>query len=973
MSFRILQQLRQSYLVYGRVSSRLNSLEVNNYLSQATTALGISTIVLGVKNADLKTQLEEKTTTASEVNKTTSIVTTTTTKIPTTTTTTTTTSTTTATTTTTTTEAPPDMSKYRLPGNAIPTIYDLYLYPDLKTGLFKGKVTAQTDIVATTNEVIMHNNKLNVNQVLIYDQPGTFELDQKYELLTVRKLDGSQFLKGSSVNITVDFDGDMKNRIVGLYKSSYTNPAGEQRNMATSKFEPTYARQAFPCFDEPNLKAKYKVHLLKPNDPEYIALSNNPQDSEEIVPEGVMVHFNETVPMSTYLSCFIVSDFKYTNTTFQNGGQDIPFRVYASPHQLEKTTYAGEVGKKVIEYYITYFAIPYPLPKLDMVAIPDFVSGAMEHWGLVTYRETALLYNNKTHSASNKQRVAEVVAHELAHSWFGNLVTMDWWNNLWLNEGFATYIAAKGIHAITPEWQMMDQFLINTLHSILSLDATQGSHPIIQTVETPDQITEVFDSVSYNKGASVLRMLETVVTPATFQKGVTNYLKKHEYGNAVTQDLWDEIQAVVGDTLNVTEFMNTFTVQMGYPILEAKVEGNTYTFTQKRFLKDYDTARTQKSSPLNYKWSVPVKFITDLGESDKIYWFNYKSDRLVIDKPANAKWIKFNPSQIGYYRVNYAENDWKTLTENIESLSIADRTHLLEESFSIAQSGDLSYEIPLTMTKYLTKETNYIPWGVASSQLQQIAKYLQNSRLDSGFKNYVVTLLKPAYDNLTWDDSDDSEGHLEKLARVVILNLACVMDYDEALNEAKSIFGQWIDDNSFEISPNLRSIVYKFGMVTADEVTWNKVFEIFANETDANEKLKLMNGLANVRNPSLLTKLIDLAKDETYVRSQDYFTLLQYISSNPVGTPIVWDYVRENWPYLVERFTLNDRYLGRLIPAITNRFSTNLKVDEMKSFFAKYPEAGAGAAARQQALETVANNIKWLEKYKTVVENWITV
>nr|XP_015839725.1 PREDICTED: glutamyl aminopeptidase [Tribolium castaneum] len=847
----------------------------------------------------------------------------------------------------------------RLPRNTFPISYDVVLKPDLETGTFTGTVNITVNVTAVRNDLIVNSKNLNIEAVHLMRDWKSVEIDNVEENVVdeVLIVESEEILYPGIYNLYFKYNGSMLNKMVGLYRSRrIDNNTGLTRNMATSKFEPTYARQAFPCFDEPNLKAKYKVHLLKPNDPEYIALSNNPQDSEEIVPEGVMVHFNETVPMSTYLSCFIVSDFKYTNTTFQNGGQDIPFRVYASPHQLEKTTYAGEVGKKVIEYYITYFAIPYPLPKLDMVAIPDFVSGAMEHWGLVTYRETALLYNNKTHSASNKQRVAEVVAHELAHSWFGNLVTMDWWNNLWLNEGFATYIAAKGIHAITPEWQMMDQFLINTLHSILSLDATQGSHPIIQTVETPDQITEVFDSVSYNKGASVLRMLETVVTPATFQKGVTNYLKKHEYGNAVTQDLWDEIQAVVGDTLNVTEFMNTVMIAV-FKIL----------------FYDYDPARTQKSSPLNYKWSVPVKFITDLGESDKIYWFNYKSDRLVIDKPANAKWIKFNPSQIGYYRVNYAENDWKTLTENIESLSIADRTHLLEESFSIAQSGDLSYEIPLTMTKYLTKETNYIPWGVASSQLQQIAKYLQNSRLDSGFKNYVVTLLKPAYDNLTWDDSDDSEGHLEKLARVVILNLACVMDYDEALNEAKSIFGQWIDDNSFEISPNLRSIVYKFGMVTADEVTWNKVFEIFANETDANEKLKLMNGLANVRNPSLLTKLIDLAKDETYVRSQDYFTLLQYISSNPVGTPIVWDYVRENWPYLVERFTLNDRYLGRLIPAITNRFSTNLKVDEMKSFFAKYPEAGAGAAARQQALETVANNIKWLEKYKTVVENWITV
>jgi glutamyl aminopeptidase len=919
----------------------------------ATAGFGLSTIVLGVNNADLRSQLDV---------------------IPTTTTTPTTTTATPPSTTEepTVTENPEDMSKYRLPTSAVPAKYDLYLFPDLVYGLFRGKVTAQTNIRETTNEIVMHSNQLNINEVFVNENLGSFEVDQQYELLTVRKTDGSEFSQGSVVNITVDFDGDMKNRIVGLYTSSYTNAVGDVRYMATSKFEPTYARQAYPCFDEPNLKATYKVHLLKPKDSEYIALSNYPQEpDEEEVPEGVMVHFDETVAMSTYLSCFIVSDFKHTATSFDNGGTDVPFRVYASSDQLDKTNYAGTVGKLSIEYYIKYFNIPYPLPKLDMVAIPDFVSGAMEHWGLVTYRETALLYDPKTHSVSNKQRVAEVVAHELAHSWFGNLVTMDWWNNLWLNEGFATYIAVKGVSAAEPSWQMLDQFLTSTLHSILSLDATQASHPIIQTVQTPDQITEVFDSVSYNKGASVLRMLESVVNADNFQNGVTNYLKEHQYGNAITQDLWDEIQKVVGDKLNITEFMDTFTVQMGYPILDATVDGNKYTFRQKRFLKDYESAATQKRSPLNYKWNVPVTYITDLGPSDQIHWFKYDQDELVVEKPAGAKWIKFNPNQIGYYRVNYVEDDWNTLSQNIKDLSVADKAHLLEESFSIAESGELTYKIPLSLTKYLVDETNYVPWSVASSKLTQIANYMETSQYHSEFKTYIINLLKPAYDELTWDDTDANEEDMKKLARVTILSLACALDYNDALEQARTQFNDWISDTSLDISPNLRSIIYRYGMVTADESTWNKLFEVFAQESDANEKLKLMNGLANIRIPSLLIKLIELAKDEMYVRSQDYFTLLQYISANPVGRPIVWDYVRENWSYLVDRFTLNDRYLGRLIPSITGRFSTDLKVDEMQYFFAKYPEAGAGESARRQALEAVTNNIKWLNKHKKEVEDWI--
>jgi glutamyl aminopeptidase len=865
----------------------------------------------------------------------------------------------------------------RLPNDTKPLHYDVILKPDLESGSFQGAINITVNVTSNRKDIILHSKNLTIDTVQLthFNDSKVFHIENvqenaNEEVLLITPQGG---IPPGVYNLHLKYNGSMLDKIVGLYRSKrLDNDTGTTRYMATSKFEPTYARQAYPCFDEPNLKATYKVHLLKPKDSEYIALSNYPQEpDEEEVPEGVMVHFDETVAMSTYLSCFIVSDFKHTATSFDNGGTDVPFRVYASSDQLDKTNYAGTVGKLSIEYYIKYFNIPYPLPKLDMVAIPDFVSGAMEHWGLVTYRETALLYDPKTHSVSNKQRVAEVVAHELAHSWFGNLVTMDWWNNLWLNEGFATYIAVKGVSAAEPSWQMLDQFLTSTLHSILSLDATQASHPIIQTVQTPDQITEVFDSVSYNKGASVLRMLESVVNPDNFQNGVTNYLKEHQYGNAITQDLWDEIQKVVGDKLNITEFMDTFTVQMGYPILDATVDGNKYTFRQKRFLKDYESATTQKRSPLNYKWNVPVTYITDLGPSDQIHWFKYDQDELVVEKPAGAKWIKFNPNQIGYYRVNYVEDDWNTLSQNIKDLSVADKAHLLEESFSIAESGELTYKIPLSLTKYLVDETNYVPWSVASSKLTQIANYMETSQYHSEFKTYIINLLKPAYDELTWDDTDANEEDMKKLARVAILSLACALDYNDALEQAKTQFNDWISDTSLDISPNLRSIIYRYGMVTADESTWNKLFEVFAQESDANEKLKLMNGLANIRIPSLLIKLIELAKDEMYVRSQDYFTLLQYISANPVGRPIVWDYVRENWSYLVDRFTLNDRYLGRLIPSITGRFSTDLKVDEMQYFFAKYPEAGAGESARRQALEAVTNNIKWLNKHKKEVEDWI--
>ncbi|XP_023019107.2 aminopeptidase A isoform X1 [Leptinotarsa decemlineata] len=905
---------------------------------QATAAFGISTIALGVENANLRTEVEDLKTTTSLPS----------------------------------TSTPDKMSKYRLPTAVRPLVYDLFLYPNLTTGLFTGKVKVDVQVLSNTDRIILNSNSLTINKVQIDSVVGSYCLDPTHELLTISKADEAGFKIGNAT-IEIDFSGDMKNRIVGLYTSSYKSASGENRQIATSKFEPTYARQAYPCFDEPNLKAKYKVHLLKPKDSSYIALSNYPvSKTEDYDDNHQLVSFDETVSMSTYLSCFIVSDFTHTETAFENNGKMIPLKVYASPQNLAKTTYAGQVGKKVIEFYIDYFKIPYPLPKLDMVAIPDFVSGAMEHWGLVTYRETALLYTNTTHSTANKQRVATVVAHELAHSWFGNLVTMDWWNDLWLNEGFASYIEYKGVNAAEPTWGMLDQFLVGDLHTVLNLDATLSSHPIVQTVLTPDQISEIFDTISYNKGASILRMLESTVGEANFQEGVKNYLNKFAYSNAVTKDFLTEIQNVVGNKLNVAELMDTFTVQMGYPILTATVSGDNYTFTQKRFLKDPKAEYNESETTYKYKWTVPVTYVTDLGKSTELSLLKHSDEELTITKPKEAKWIKFNHDQVGYYRVNYPLTQWNELISNYHSLNTADRTHLLEESFSIAEADQLSYEIPLNLTKNLEKETDYTPWSVASTKLKVILRYLRgsDSKQETAFKKYIGKICTPAYENFTWNEDND-DGHLKRLARIEVLGLACAVDQENCLTEAQNQFNNWIQSKE-PLSQDLRSLVYHYGMKNANESVWESLLEIYKSESDASEKVKLVYGLASVENVTLLNRLIELAKDESIVRGQDFFTVLQYISANPQGTELVWTWVRENWEYLVGRFTLNDRYLGSLIPAITGRFASDEKITEMKAFFEKYPNAGAGKASRAKALETVQNNIRWLSRYRTVVENWVT-
>ncbi|XP_057652415.1 glutamyl aminopeptidase-like isoform X2 [Diorhabda carinulata] len=904
-----------------------------NEIPKSTVSLGITTTIFGVDNTNLRKKVQnlEKEKISGQTN----------------------------------------MNKYRLPDSVKPLLYDLYLYPDLKTGLFRGKVNITIDILSETDTISVHSNFLSIDSVKLSSESAIFTLEKTFELLNIKKSDNSIFKSGIE-NVEIEFNGDMKNRIVGLYTSSYKTSTGENRQIATSKFEPTYARQAFPCFDEPNLKAKYKVHLLKPKNNSYIALSNYPVAStEDYDEEHELVTFDETVSMSTYLSCFIVSDFDHTKTTFDNNGTMIPLKVYASPDNLYKTTYAAEIGKKVIEHYVNYFDIPYPLPKLDLVAIPDFVSGAMEHWGLVTFRETALLYTNTTHSTANKQRVATVIAHELAHSWFGNLVTMNWWNDLWLNEGFASYIEYKGALAAEPTWGMMEQFIISEMHSVLSLDATLSSHPIVQTVLTPDQITAIFDSISYNKGASILRMLEATVGEKIFQRGVKNYLNRHAYGNAVTKDLIEELQILYGNKLDVAEMLETFTVQMGYPILNVTVSGDIYTLTQKRFLIDPNATYNLNETKYRYKWSVPVTYVTDMGKSTEPILFKYNDDYITIKKPTGATWIKFNYDQIGYYRVNYPLSEWDNIIKNYDSLSKGDKTHLLEETFKIAEAGLLSYKVPLELSKKLKNERDYTPWSAGSNNLLSILNRLGStkSEQESSFKDYLINIVTPAYKEFTWTENEN-DSHLNKLTRTVVISLACKAGYKDCLEQAEKKFDTWMKDRQF-ISPDLKSFVYIYGSTKASVETWNALLQIYQDENDASEKLKIMAGLCNVENVDLLKKLLEVTKNESIVRSQDYFDVLQTMSSNPIGTDLVWDFVRSNWQYLADRFTLNNRYLGSMIPTITSSFSTEEKLKEMEEFFEKYPNAGAGEANRKTALENVKNNIRWAANYKEIIEDWI--
>ena len=531
----------------------------------------------------------------------------------------------------------------------------------------------------------------------------------------------------------------------------------------------------------------------------------------------------------------------------------------------------------------------------------------------------------------------------------------------------------KGVANYHPDWEMEAQFLTSDLHNVMNLDATVNSHPIVQEVSHPNQITELFDRISYAKGASVLRMLENFMGREEFRMGIHNFLDKFKYQNAVTRDLWEVLEGVTTKNLPIGRIMDTWTRQMGYPVLNVKkMSDNKYKITQERFLKDRN-ARDSSVSPYSYKWDVPITWITSDSNETKLRWLNMDEAATEVMLEPGAQWVKFNVGQYGFYRVNYPDAEWASLArilmEDHTSLGPMDRASLLNDAFSLAEAGLIRYNIPLDMTAYLAQETHLVPWDTIYSSLRRLGSLLRQTASYRHYRKYIVDLVSDHYERLGWEDEG---SHTDKINRNNILQLACNYGYRPCNIEAGRIFRKWVADPEHYIKPNIRSMVYKYGMQeTNDPDAWEIMFQRYTREINSQEKSKLLYGLSQVKEPWIIDRFLVLAKNESNIRSQDYLTAISYISYNPIGNLLVWKFIQAEWPYLVERFGLHSRYLGRIPKTVTDDFATEFELEQVKSFFSAYPEAGAGTRSRKQALEEIENNIKWLAAHYEDIELWL--
>ncbi|KAJ7394007.1 hypothetical protein OS493_003679 [Desmophyllum pertusum] len=769
--------------------------------------------------------------------------------------------------------------------------------------------------------------------------------------------------------IKMDFKAWLTDDLAGLYKSTYTRKDGKEVTIAVTQFQPTDARRTFPCFDEPALKATFTITLA--HDPTYISISNMPIESTETKEEWQLDRFEVTPIMSTYLLAFVVCDYKNKTATTKYGKR---MTFYAQPDQIDQVDYAKENAVKMLDYMEDFFNITYPLPKADMIAIPNFAFAGMENWGLIMYRETALLYQPGASSESHKQRVSTVLSHELAHQWFGNLVTMDWWSELWLNEGFASFVHYYGVNATEPSWQMLDQFVILNMEWAFSLDGLSNSHPIKVSVNHPDEINEIFDSISYSKGASIIRMLQSFLGYNVFRKGLTRYLNKYRYGNAKTDDLWkafEEESCVQGSCRHVKQMMDTWTLQMGYPVLNIKDNGNgKFRVSQERFLYDRNSNFTSKyQTNFNYKWVVPFTYHTDDSKRTSEL-LNMTS--VEIDWDGNG-WLKGNVGQTGFYRVNYEHKQWDQLTSQLENghtvFEITDRAGLIDDAFNLARGGYVKYIVPLNITKYLGMEDEYIPWAAFENNIDYITSILsQSSPTYKYLKKYLQYQARTTYTKLGFRESGD---HLEVYKRSLILDIMCSTEEASCLRNASEYFNKWMKDPENDPVPaNLRSLVYFYGIKNGGVEEWDFAFKQLKKTTVASERTQLLLGLAGASEPWILRRYLQYSIDPDKTKTQDTISVLRNVANyNPNGRQLTWQFIKLNWDFILEKFG-GGFNMRRLIIGVTSGFATEFELQDLKTFN-KENHAGSGARAQQQAEERVMANIQWRKDNEEDIGNWL--
>ncbi|MDQ5954496.1 MAG: puromycin-sensitive aminopeptidase, partial [Patescibacteria group bacterium] len=706
----------------------------------------------------------------------------------------------------------------RLSKYVVPIKYDIKLHPDLENFTFGGTEVITVILLKDTKEITLHSKEIDIETVRIdkeFSQKITY--NQKAETATF--VFDKKIPKGRHA-LTISFQGILNDKMRGFYRSSYVYE-GKVHNIATTQFEATDARRAFPCFDEPAQKAIFNVSLVIPKGK--TAISNTlPISKVEHEAGFEVVKFAPSPKMSTYLLAFIVGDFEYIEKKSKGG---VLVRVYTTPGKVHQAGFSLDCAVKVLDFYEKYFDIKYPLNTLDMIAIPDFASLAMENWGAVTYREVGLLVDENNTSLGSKQMIALVIAHELAHQWFGNLVTMEWWTHLWLNEGFASYIEFLAVDDLYPEWDIWTQFLTYEHGVALRLDGLLNTHPIEIPVHHPDEIGEIFDEVSYSKGSSVIRMLADYLGEEDFRLGLSHYLKKHSYKNTETIHLWEAFEKI--SKKPVAKMMQNWTGRGGYPVINASLERDNLILKQNRF---FLSSISKKKANDKTIWQVPIS-LSNSNKTQKLFLSVEK--KLVPSK--DFEWLKLNQGESGFYRTAYSKELLASLYSPVlnKVLPPIDRLGIVRDLFTLAEAGVIPTIDALEFLSAYKNEDNYTVWTEIASGLSRIEQTFGKTSAKSNLDKLTINTFTPIFQKLGWEKKE-SDSHTDAFLRsLAIARLGRAGD-KKIIDEAKRKFA-----SSKSIHPDIRSAVYTIVATHGGIKEYNILVKMYKEETLHEEKNRI--------------------------------------------------------------------------------------------------------------------------------------
>ena len=816
---------------------------------------------------------------------------------------------------------------YRLPRNVIPMRYNLKIVPNLDTATFWGIVIVKLSITTRTNTIMLNSKNLNIISIRINKKlENNFKIDSETErlIITTRKM-----LKPGIVCLRIHFSGILNNELTGFYRSTYLDDKGIEQVIATTQMEAAYCRRAFPCWDEPDFKAVFKIKLVVNND--LTVVSNSSETSRVPDPSDinkVIVSFADTIPMSTYLVAFVVGPLEATRSINVNG---TPMRILHAPGNSNLTEFGLRVGAFSLKLLENYFGVKYPGKKLDLVAIPDFDAGAMENFGCIIFRETALLINPDNSTQRELQEVVDTVSHEIAHMWFGDLVTMKWWNGLWLNEAFATFMEATASDAFEPKWNRWTSFAFERSEAF-RIDSLQNTRPVEFPVNSPEEADAMFDVLTYKKGGSLLRMLEMFIGKDRFRNGIRKYIKKFSYKNTESNDIWGSIEeSLINDKIPVRTIMNGWIFQKGYPVINVDIdaEKNEIIIQQERFT--FTTSNQIDPDPT--LWSVPIHY-RDSGDNanEKKFILNTRETRVNVADLSNlSKPVIINANGYGFYRVSYSADLFARFDAiTISKMQVVERYALIDDAWNNVLANRLSAIEYLNFLNNFINELDINVWNIIAYTINQCQRIIPTNR--HLLNSRIINLIKPALDSITLAPQPNEDNATKQLRSILITLMAYNANDLATQQKARDIFNN--AENGEAIDPELLNAVTTIISFSGGETEFNLFKNKFRNANTPQDKLRYLLVLVNFPSAELVRNTCEFALSSE-VKTQDAPRLLNRAIANRDYGNVAWNFIKERWNEINQKYIKDGGYSITSVCENITLLNTPQQLADVKDFFNK--------------------------------------